>query len=302
MSRNDMSQIVVEGELRRQWNECITDVLRFYIDLCKQHRLRYFIAYGSAIGAIRHKGIIPWDDDIDVVMPRPDFERLKDICSKVDMGKYELVGPYDTPNYYMPFAKMCNKETTLLESEEYHCVLGMYIDIFVYDGMASDMDVARDYLRQYRKYWNRFTLVSSYYPWAKIKAKLKRGEIKDLIHYWLLSLNRKYFRRRFLGKLHSIVHAFDYDSCDTIIKYPPGYGDREVIPKTMVEESVEVPFETLHVAIHKDYDALLRRYFGDYMQFPPEEEQHSNHLIAYINLDRRESYDEVMAKIKSRKP
>lgn len=301
MSHNDMSQIVVEGELRRQWNECITDVLRFYIDLCKQHGLRYFIAYGSAIGAIRHKGIIPWDDDIDVVMPRPDFERLKDICSKVDMGKYELVGPYDTPNYYMPFAKMCNKETTLLESEEYHCVLGMYIDIFVYDGMASDMNVTRDYLRQYRKYWNRFTLVSSYYPLAKIKAKLKRGEVKDLIHYWLLSLNRKYFRRRFLSKLHSIVHAFNYDSCDTIIKYPPGYGDREVIPKTMVGESVEVPFETLQVAIHKEYDALLRRYFGDYMQFPPEEEQHSNHLIAYINLDRRESYDEVMAKIKSRK-
>ncbi len=296
-----MRQVVVQGELRKQWNECITDVLRFFIELCKEHGLRYFIAYGSAIGAIRHKGIIPWDDDIDVVMPRPDFERLKEICATVDTGKYELIGPYDTPNYYLPFAKMCNKETTLLESEEYHCVLGMYIDIFIYDGMSDDIDVARRYLKRYCKYWHRFTVASSYYPWEKIKMKLKRGEIKDLIHYWLLSLNRGYFRKRFLSKLHSIVHAFDYDSSQTIIKYPPGYDEREVIPKTMIEESIEVPFETLNVSIQKEYDALLRRYFGDYMKFPPEQEQHSHHLIAYINLEKRESYEEVMAKIKSLK-
>lgn len=294
-----MNQVVVEGELRQQWRECIVDVLRFYIDLCNKHGLSYFIAYGSAIGAIRHRGIIPWDDDIDVVMPRPDFERLKEICATEDLGKYELIGPSNYPNYYLPFAKMCNKETTLLESEEYHCVLGMYIDIFVYDGMTDNMDIARQYLKNYCKYWHRFTKASSYYPWQKIKAMLKRGEVKDLIHYWLLCLNREYFRKRFLRKLHNIVHAYDYDTCQTIVKYPPGYGESEVIPKAMIEESIEVPFETLQVAIQKDYDALLRRYFGDYMQFPPEQEQHSNHLIAYVNLNERESYQEVMNKIKT---
>ena len=296
-----MSQIVVEGELRRRWNESITDVLAFYSELCKKHGLRYFIAYGSAIGAIRHKGIIPWDDDIDVVMPRPDFERLVEICRTTDLGNYELMTPYDTPRYYMPFAKMCNKNTTLLESEEYHCVLGMYIDIFVYDGMSNDMDVARNMLRQYRKYWNRFTVASSYYSWQKIKAKLGRGEIKDLIHYFILSLNRKYFRNKFLQKIHDTVHAFDYDSCETIIKYPPGYGEREVIPKAMIEESIEVPFENLKVTIQKEYDTMLRRYFGDYMQFPPIEEQQSHHHIAYFKFDRRESYDEVIKKITARK-
>lgn len=293
-----MNQIVVEGELRKQWKECIIDVLRFFVDLCKKHNLRYFIAYGSAIGAIRHHGIIPWDDDIDVVMPRPDFERLKMICKTTDIGKYELIGPDNTPNYYMPFAKMCNKETTLLESEEYHCVIGLFIDVFVYDGMSDDIGVARNYQKLYRKYWYRYIVASSYYPWDKIKAKLKRGEIKDLIHYWLLSLNRNYFRKRFLKRVNDIVHAFDYDSCDTIIKYPPGYGEKEIIPKTMIEESVEVPFENLQVSIQKEYDALLRRYFGDYMQFPPKEEQHSNHPIAYVNFEKRESYEEVMAKVK----
>ena len=293
-----MSQIVVEGKLRREWNACITDILHFFDGLCKQHGLRYFVAYGTAIGAIRHKGIIPWDDDIDVVMPRPDYERLVKICETTQFDNYELLTPYNTPGYYMPFAKMCNKNTTLVESEEFHCVLGMYIDIFVYDGMSDDPATQQTMLRRYVKYWNRFTVVSSHYSRKKIFSKLKRGEVKDLIHYWLLSLNRPFFRKRFLKILHDTVHAFNYDDCDTIVKYPPGYGDREVIPKKMIAGSIEVPFETITVTIQARYDELLRRYFGDYMQYPPLEQQHSNHLIAYINLNKRETPEEVRKNLR----
>ena len=272
--------------------------MSFFIELCKEHQLRYFIAYGSAIGAVRHHGIIPGDDDIDVVMPRPDYERLVTICNTTDFGKYKLLTPHNTPDYYMPFAKMCNMETTLLESEEYHCVLGMFIDIFVYDGMTEDMAEAKRLMAQYVKYWNRFVVASSYYPWNKIKNKVKRGEIKDLIHYCYLSLGRKRHRRYFLSKIEEIVHTFDYDKCHMVMKYPPGYGEREVIPKDWLEGCVELPFENVSVAIHKDYDTVLRRYFGDYMQFPPEEEQHSHHQVAYVNLEKHESYEEVMKKIK----
>lgn len=293
-----MKDVVVKGELRRRWNECITDVLRFYIELCKKNNLRYFIAYGSAIGAVRHHGIIPWDDDIDVVMPRPDYERLVKICETTDLGKYKLLTPDNTPNYYLPFAKMCNMETTLLESREYRCVLGMFIDIFVYEGMTDDKAESKRLIKQYIKYWNRFTVASSFYPWSKIKEKLSRGEIKDLLHYWLLSLNRKTNRKRFMAKLRDVLHAYDFDSCDTVIKYPPGYGEKEIIPKNWLEGNTEIPFENLMVSIHRDYDTVLRRYFGDYMQLPPEEEQHTRHMIAYVNLDKRETYEEVMAKIK----
>ena len=290
--------ILVEAQLRTRWNECITDVLRFYTELCKQHNLRYFIAYGSAIGAVRHHGIIPWDDDIDVVMPRPDYDRLVKICETSDLGKYKLLTPYNTPGYYMPFAKMCNMHTTLLESKEFHCTLGMYIDVFVYDGMTDDLEQAHCLMKQYVKYWNRFVVASSYYPWSKIRTKLLRGEIKDLFHYFLLSLNRKRNRRRFLHKLHDIVHAYDYDRCDMVVKYPPGYGEKEIIPKQWLDGCVELPFENVQVAIHKDYDTVLRRYFGDYMQFPPVEEQHSHHQIAYFNFDQYETYEEVMRKLK----
>ena len=296
-----MHQVEIKGEMSKRWNRIITDVLRFYIGLCKKHNLCYFIAYGSAIGAARHHGIIPWDDDIDVVMPRPDYERFLEICKTEDLGDYELMTPYNTPHYSLPFAKLCNKNTTLLESNDFRCILGLYIDIFVYDGMVDNKAVSDELRRQYVKYWNRFTVASSYYSWEHIKEELRRGRYKELAHYFLLSLNREGNRRKFLKKMHDITHAYDYEKTDLIVKYPPGYGEREVIPKAWVEESVELPFEDTHVAIQKDYEKVLNHYFGDYKQLPPEEERHTTHLKAYVNMDRRETIEEVMRKIKNNK-
>lgn len=292
-----MKQVNVDGELRVKWVECITDVLRYFTEVCEQNGLRYFIAYGSAIGAIRHKAIIPWDDDIDVVMPRPDYERFVHICNTTDTGKYELVTPHNTENYYLPFAKLCNKETTLLESDDFRCILGMYIDIFVYEGITSDKAESDRLRRRYVKYWNRFVVASSFYPREKVMAKLRRGEVKDLIHYYLLSLNRNYFRRRFLKKVEEVERAYDFDQTDKIVKYPPGYGEREVIPKEWILKSVLVPYEDLQVRVPEDYHRWLSNYFGDYMKFPPEAERHPHHLIAYVNLDARESLDVVLKKI-----
>lgn len=292
------NQVIISGEASKKWNRIVTDVLRFYIELCKKYNLRYYIAYGSAIGAARHHGFIPWDDDVDVVMPRPDYEKFVEICKHEDLDHYAFVDAYNTPNYPYPFAKLYDKNTTLLELDEFRFELGLYIDIFVYDGMIDDKDMS-DFLRKkYIKYWNRLTVVSSFYPWHKICEKIKRGEVKDLIHYFLLSLNRKYFRKKFLNRLHHIVHQFDYDSCDTIVKYPPGYGDREVIPKIWIEETTELPFEDLMVAIPKNYEFFLNHYFGDYKQLPPEEQRISHHIKCYVNMDKYEPLEDVLKKIK----
>ena len=119
---------------RKRWNRTLLEILKYYINICEENNLTYFLAYGSAIGVARHQGFIPWDDDIDVIMPRPDYERFIQICQQRDMGKYEIVTPQNTPGYYLPFIKLCDKTTTLWEKRHYHCVFGMYIDIFVIDG------------------------------------------------------------------------------------------------------------------------------------------------------------------------
>ena len=153
----------LESNDRKRWIEKTLEVFSFFIKLCEDYRLTYFIAYGSAIGTIRHHGFIPWDDDIDVIMPRPDYERLVHIFRKEDMGRYELVTATNTPNYYLPFTKLCDKTTTVYEDTSYRCVIGVFIDIFVLDGIINNPDKIEETGRCYEKYWRMFLLANSYY-------------------------------------------------------------------------------------------------------------------------------------------
>ena len=99
----------VTPELQPKWNAIITDVFRKFIEICKENDLSYFCCGGTAIGAIRHQGMIPWDDDIDVFMPRPDYDKFIKIAQSVELDKYELITPFTHPNYPLYFAKLCNK-------------------------------------------------------------------------------------------------------------------------------------------------------------------------------------------------
>ena len=283
---------------RKRWIETILAILKFYIDICESNNLTYFIAYGSAIGAARHHGFIPWDDDVDVVMPRPDYERFIEICNKSDLGKYEIVTPLNTPGYYLPFTKLCDKTTTLLEKRHYHCIFGMYIDIFVIDGMKNDPQEIEATGKLYDKYWRMLDLANSYYTVSDLFHKYicnKRiGIVLQYLHY---SLNRKKYSKIATEGIERLVKRYDFNECEYTVKYPRGYGNREVYPKAWLEGKSMLPFETLQVAMPGDYKRWLNQFFGDYTQLPPENERHFEHSIAYYNLDKRESLDEVLKKI-----
>ena len=85
--------------IKKEWNATILDILKAFMEICKTHNLRYYCRAGTAIGAARHHGMIPWDDDIGVLMPRPDYDRLLEIAKKEDFGKYEVVTPYNNESY-----------------------------------------------------------------------------------------------------------------------------------------------------------------------------------------------------------
>ena len=110
------------------------DILRAFRSFCEKNSLRYFLAYGTLLGAVRHGGFIPWDDDIDVAMPRTDYERfLKEFRDE----RYEV---YDLSKkgYFYPFAKLCDTTTVLIEEMSVKNSIGVYIDIFPMDGIADN--------------------------------------------------------------------------------------------------------------------------------------------------------------------
>ena len=278
----------VTKELQPQWNSIIVDVLRAFIDICKRHDLTYYCAYGTVIGAVRHGGMIPWDDDIDVYMPRPDYERFIDITTKEDLGDYEVVTPYTNDKYPLYFAKLCNKRTTLIEAEDTPCVIGLYIDIFPLDGAPDDLQEAKQMIARFMKTRNKLAAISSHNTFGDyLKLLLEPKEWGRFVRKTYGFFFRSSYRRQLLGQLESIARKYDYDKCSNIAMYFGCYGDIEVFPKAWFQGVTPFEFEGMTVNLPVGYDSYLRHFYGDYMQLPPEEKRVSRHHKAYFNLEER---------------
>lgn len=285
---------VVTKEQQPRWNAIIVDVLRAFDSICREHGLTYFCGGGTAIGAVRHHGIIPWDDDIDLFMPRPDYDRFLQIASQTDLGNYEVLTPWNTADYPFHFSKMCNRHTTLVEEADTPCITGLFIDIFPLDGTASDRTEAIRLKHQFRRISNRLEAISTHNTFTQYISLLKRR--KEWGRFAVKTIGfflRKPMRRWLLRRMESICRSHDYNSAENVVVYCGVYDEREIYPKVWVEGSVLMEFEGLQVPLSIGYDAYLRQFFGDYMQLPPEEKRISHHVKAFFDMDRRLSIKEV---------
>ena len=115
--------------------------LKYLISFLEKHNLNYFVCSGTAIGVVRHKGFIPWDDDIDIYMFRKDYEKLLGLSEEMHDDGYKIVNIQNSDNYYLKFSKVINCKTSLWETKSYPCLLGSFVDIFPLDlrnaGMLS---------------------------------------------------------------------------------------------------------------------------------------------------------------------
>ena len=280
-----------------EWKRIITDVLREFDEICHENNLRYFCCGGTAIGAVRHKGIIPWDDDIDVSMPRPDYDRLVEVCKKRDMGRYELVTPYNTEYYPLPFMKLCRKDTTLIEQEHIPCLIGTYIDIFPLDGTSDDVNEAARLKRRYERLWHKLEAASSTCSFSEYLSLLtKPKEWGRFATMTAAFFCRNGVRRFLLNQLDRISRQHPYETANNVIVYGGSYGAKEVMPKTFCEGAdIAMPFENITAMMPSGYDDYLTRIYGNYMQWPPKEKQVSHHFHAVVDLTRRMTRKEALS-------
>ena len=280
-----------------EWKHIITDVLREFQEICKENNLRYYGTGGTAIGAVRHKGMIPWDDDIDVAMPRPDYDCLIKICKTKDLGDFDLVGPYTTKNYPVPFIKFCSKLTTLIEHENIPCITGLYIDIFPVDGTSDNVSEAFRLKRKYERIWHKLEAISCRNTFTEYISLLKephewgRFAIKTVGFFF-----RSKLRSILLKRLESISRRYSFDDANNVIVYSGSYGKREIMPKSVyVGESVTFPFEGITIPLASGYKDYLGRIYGDYMKLPPMEQRVSHHSHAVVDMTRRLTDEEALA-------
>lgn len=257
-------------------------ILKDFIKICEDNNLTYFLYAGSLLGAIRHKGFIPWDDDLDVIMFREDYEKFKKIFLSSPNEKYELLSNETSEDYFHLLSKLMIKGT-LFEEEwvnqvDFH--IGINMDIFVLDDLA-DNKLKRFYQLKKSFLYNNLLIMS------KIKLNDLSLPIKTITHlgYYILNLfgiKPSFLNRRclnFLKKYRDENCECVFDISATNKEFPLIYNKKDF------EKTVKVPFEDIEVNAPVNYDNILKELYGDYMKLPPMEDRY-NHITESFDFGK----------------
>jgi len=249
------------------------DILKYIHSFCEKNNIRYYLCGGTLLGAIRHGGFIPWDDDIDICMPRSDYERFK--REFINQGKYKFIYIDNTREYALPFGKVINSDT-LVEENEVRSVndMGVFVDVFPLDGLGNTLNEAKKNVRK----------CNTIFKW--ILLGIRKNEEKRNIHsffkngiYHLARSTKKDSYRKIL-RIGQKNKFEDSAFVGVIFGF---YAEKEIMPSGIFMKQTKHVFEDAEFCIPIKYDEYLSRLYGDYMRIPPLDKQITHHSFrAYI--------------------
>lgn len=255
------------------------DMLELLLDVCDKHNIKIFAVAGTLLGAIRHKGFIPWDDDIDMGMLREDFNKL------LEVGPSEFKEPYffqtatTDDDYYSPLIRLRDSRTTAIINHESHndflhkCNNGIYIDIFPFDGLT-------DNLKKRRKQFFKVRLLNMVLrERIYVEKKAFLGRIRHFI--FSKTINKKK-RDRLFTKYNKICSMYSYDGDMVALIQGSVYNKAYYWHLSDLVNVSYVPFENIMIPIPIGYKRCLEIQYGDYMEMPPIEKRGAHHAIAVV--------------------
>ena len=248
----------------------ILEIVKAIDAVCKEHNLRYYLWAGTMLGAVRHGGFIPWDDDLDIAMPRNDYDLLMQHCNEW-LPEYLEVVSYETDpqNYPLPFAKVQDARTTLIERMHLRYVGGIYLDVFPLDGQPQSRIAQQIHFMRYQ--WLKKALYFVH------RDPYRHGHGPSS---WLPLLCRKiYTMQELQQKIKNLQKTYDFDACDNIVDHDDGL--KGVMPKSLVGKPTHIAFENITLmGVERPHEYLSRKY-GNYMVIPQgnHQRQHNFHLL-----------------------
>lgn len=241
------------------------DVLDVVASFCEKENISYFLAYGTLIGAIRHNGYIPWDDDIDIIMPRPDYEKFLNSFN----GFHPHIRSIDirsNTNYCLPFAKAYDIRTIVDESMyKEKDIFGVFIDIFPLDGFGNMSQVKK--IRFYNRLLNTKSAVLN--NQRKILKNILMGMGKIVL--------LPFTKYSIIKRMQETAQICSYDESEFVDSMFSPYSLKEICHKSVFSVFIYKEFEGKQYRIPQEYDSYLKLIYGDYMKLPPIEKRISHH-------------------------
>lgn len=253
--------------------------------ICKKFNIKYFLVGGTLIGAVRHKGFIPWDDDIDVGMLREDYDKFIEVCRDELSNEYNLIDWNSDIYSPHPFLKLKIKKTNYEEEISLNCNINneIFIDIFPYDN-APDNIINRKIQEVKSVFYKKMLLLNANFNIVDNKNSIKKN----------IYIIMKYIART--KKIHYWKHKFEknqvkYRNLNT--KYVVSLGgsysySKELKLRKILENIDDISFEGYKFKAPKEYHKYLTEIYGDYMKLPPEADRKGKHKIKNIDLGNYE--------------
>ena len=251
------------------------DILNFVVEFCNKNDINYFMTAGTLLGAIRHNGFIPWDDDIDIGMLRADYDKFKELFNKYKNNEnYKFLCNEDDMGHMYSFGKVINTKTILYELNQKNNITGVFVDIFVYDN-APDDNVELKKMYRIRDWNYRFIAIKQ----IKSESNFKKL-LKGLINIILLPFSIDYFVKK------NIKNCQKFKNKDTKRIGDFSGSCNIAVNKQTFSEYVYKEFEGKKYKVPIGYDELLRAFYGDYMEIPPIEKRVAHHNFKAYFLEK----------------
>ena len=254
------------------------ELLKKALTIIESHNLNYYMLGGTFLGAIRHKGFIPWDDDVDIVMPRQDYEKFYEYALEELKDPFEVKSFWKDITYQQYIIRIINKNITIERDDAaMHKTDNLWIDIIPFDGMPNNKLLRS--LHKFNLLFHRLLL-----QYSKIETGVNMRKKRTILEKVLIKFGfafSKLFKldtKKRLFAIDNILKKYDWNSSEYIINFMAADGFKEVFPKKWFERTLLFDFEDIKLVGSSEYDKILTQMYGDYMT-PPVQEQRFSHSM-----------------------
>lgn len=261
------------------------EMLKWFHEFCKKNDITYYVVGGTMLGAVRHQGFIPWDDDIDVGVPRKDYNRIIDLGKELEASHSRyILESYHNGNldYEYPYAKLYDTSTTLVENKRKKPKRGIFIDVFPLDGIGSTKEEALQNFVPIKYKLDLLASRSCAIREGRSFAKNMAVRFVGILPEFLVGAHK------IISQIDELCEKYDFDSLEFCGNIVGNWREKEIMPRVYFGKPTLYEFEDTQVYGAEDFDGYLTCLYRDWRKLPPKEKQKSEH--DFTGLDLENSY------------